>query len=160
MAAVNRIGPARRFFMHEAGGAVGDLPRLLKGEALVCAETLPQPLPRAGEELLGRRQARETFETGGHAPACGRGSEKGWRRVMAYRSLREFMAKLEAAGELVRVSEPVSTVLEMTEIQRRLLADGRPGGAVRERRSAPTASRRPCPAWSTCSARSSAWPWA
>lgn len=34
MAVVNRIGPARRFFMHEAGGAVGDLPRLLKGEAL------------------------------------------------------------------------------------------------------------------------------
>jgi 2-octaprenyl-6-methoxyphenol hydroxylase len=34
MAAVNRIGPARRFFMHEAGGAQGDLPRLLKGEAL------------------------------------------------------------------------------------------------------------------------------
>ena len=34
MAAVNRIGPARRFFMHEAGGALGDLPRLLKGEAI------------------------------------------------------------------------------------------------------------------------------
>ena len=34
IAVVNRIGPARRFFMHEAGGAVGDLPRLLKGEAL------------------------------------------------------------------------------------------------------------------------------
>jgi 2-octaprenyl-6-methoxyphenol hydroxylase len=34
MAIVNRIGPARRFFMSEAGGAVGDLPRLLKGEAL------------------------------------------------------------------------------------------------------------------------------
>lgn len=34
MAAVNRVAPARRFFMHEAGGAVGDLPRLLKGEAL------------------------------------------------------------------------------------------------------------------------------
>ncbi len=34
MAAVNRIGPARRFFMTEAGGAVGDLPRLLKGESL------------------------------------------------------------------------------------------------------------------------------
>jgi 2-octaprenyl-6-methoxyphenol hydroxylase len=34
MAVVNRIGPARRFFMHEAGGAVGDLPRLLRGEAL------------------------------------------------------------------------------------------------------------------------------
>jgi len=34
MAAVNRIGPARRFFMQEAGGAVGQLPRLLRGEAL------------------------------------------------------------------------------------------------------------------------------
>jgi len=34
MALVNRIGPARRFFMQEAGGAVGDLPRLLRGEAL------------------------------------------------------------------------------------------------------------------------------
>lgn len=34
MAAVNRIGPARKFFMQEAGGAVGDLPRLLKGESL------------------------------------------------------------------------------------------------------------------------------
>lgn len=34
MSAVNRIGPARRFFMQEAGGAMGDLPRLLRGEAL------------------------------------------------------------------------------------------------------------------------------
>ena len=34
MALVNRIGPARRFFMQEAGGATGDLPRLLRGEAL------------------------------------------------------------------------------------------------------------------------------
>jgi 2-octaprenyl-6-methoxyphenol hydroxylase len=34
MAAVNRIAPARKFFMQEAGGAVGDLPRLLRGEAL------------------------------------------------------------------------------------------------------------------------------
>jgi 2-octaprenyl-6-methoxyphenol hydroxylase len=34
MAAVNRVGPARRFFMQEAGGAVGDLPRLLRGETL------------------------------------------------------------------------------------------------------------------------------
>jgi 4-hydroxy-3-polyprenylbenzoate decarboxylase len=45
---------------------------------------------------------------------------------MAYRSLREFITKLEAAGELVRVSEPVSTVLEMTEIHRRLLKQGGP----------------------------------
>jgi 2-octaprenyl-6-methoxyphenol hydroxylase len=34
MAVVGRIGPARRFFMHEAGGALGQLPRLFKGEAL------------------------------------------------------------------------------------------------------------------------------
>ncbi len=45
---------------------------------------------------------------------------------MAYRSLREFMARLDAAGELARVSQPVSTVLEMTEIQTRLLAEGGP----------------------------------
>ena len=34
MSVVNRIGPARRLFMTEAGGALGDLPRLLKGEAI------------------------------------------------------------------------------------------------------------------------------
>ena len=45
---------------------------------------------------------------------------------MSYRSLRDFIAKLESAGELVRVREPVSTVLEMTEIQTRLIAEGGP----------------------------------
>ncbi len=44
----------------------------------------------------------------------------------AYKSLRDFIAKLEAAGELVRVSTPVSTHLEMTEIQLRLLAEKGP----------------------------------
>ena len=34
MSVVNQIGPARRFFMQDAGGATGDLPRLLRGEAL------------------------------------------------------------------------------------------------------------------------------
>jgi 2-octaprenyl-6-methoxyphenol hydroxylase len=34
MAAVNRIPALRRAFMHEAGGATGDLPKLLRGEAL------------------------------------------------------------------------------------------------------------------------------
>jgi 2-octaprenyl-6-methoxyphenol hydroxylase len=34
MAAVNRVGPARKFFMQEAGGAVGDLPKLLRGELI------------------------------------------------------------------------------------------------------------------------------
>ncbi len=45
---------------------------------------------------------------------------------MSYHSLRDFLAKLEAEGELVRVSEPVSTVLEMTEVQTRLLAERGP----------------------------------
>ena len=45
---------------------------------------------------------------------------------MAYSSLRDFIAKLESAGRLVRVAEPVSTVLEMTEIQTRLLAEEGP----------------------------------
>ncbi|ANK83421.1 MAG: hypothetical protein TEF_10725 [Rhizobiales bacterium NRL2] len=45
---------------------------------------------------------------------------------MADQSLREFMTRLEQAGELVRVKEPVSTELEMTEIQTRLLAEGGP----------------------------------
>ncbi|MFQ5562894.1 MAG: UbiD family decarboxylase [Parvularculaceae bacterium] len=45
---------------------------------------------------------------------------------MSYKSLREFIARLEEAGELVRVGEPVSTVLEMTEIQTRLLAEAGP----------------------------------
>jgi 4-hydroxy-3-polyprenylbenzoate decarboxylase len=47
-------------------------------------------------------------------------------QLSPYRSLREFIAKLEAEGELVRVREPVSTVLEMTEIQTRLIAEGGP----------------------------------
>jgi 2-octaprenyl-6-methoxyphenol hydroxylase len=34
LAAVNAIGPARRFFMRTAGGAGGELPKLLKGETL------------------------------------------------------------------------------------------------------------------------------
>ena len=45
---------------------------------------------------------------------------------MPYASLRDFIAKLESAGRLVRVSAPVSPVLEMTEIQTRLLAEGGP----------------------------------
>jgi 4-hydroxy-3-polyprenylbenzoate decarboxylase len=45
---------------------------------------------------------------------------------MAYTSLRDFLARLESSGRLVRVREPVSTDLEMTEIQTRLLAEGGP----------------------------------
>ncbi len=45
---------------------------------------------------------------------------------MAYRDLRAFIAELERLGELKRVAEPVSTVLEITEICRRLVAQGGP----------------------------------
>ncbi|MCW5751671.1 MAG: UbiD family decarboxylase, partial [Alphaproteobacteria bacterium] len=45
---------------------------------------------------------------------------------MPYASLRDFMDRLEREKRLVRVAEPVSTVLEMTEIQTRLLAEGGP----------------------------------
>src|SRR6516225_10228875 len=45
---------------------------------------------------------------------------------MPYASLRDFMARLEQAGRLVRVKAPVSPVLEMTEIQTRLLAERGP----------------------------------
>ena len=41
---------------------------------------------------------------------------------MPYDSLRDFIGRLEREQRLVRVSEPVSPVLEMTEIQTRLLA--------------------------------------
>src|SRR3981189_733380 len=47
---------------------------------------------------------------------------------MPYASLRDFIARLEAAGRLKRVRAPVSPNLEMTEIQTRLLAEGGPAG--------------------------------
>jgi 4-hydroxy-3-polyprenylbenzoate decarboxylase len=45
---------------------------------------------------------------------------------MPYSSLRDFMARLEREGRLVRVTAPVSPALEMTEIQTRLIAEGGP----------------------------------
>jgi 4-hydroxy-3-polyprenylbenzoate decarboxylase len=45
---------------------------------------------------------------------------------MPYASLRDFIARLEAAGRLVRVKTPVSPVLEITEIHTRLLAEKGP----------------------------------
>ena len=45
---------------------------------------------------------------------------------MAYRSLRDFIARLEGAGRLSRVQAPVSPHLEMTEIQTRLIANEGP----------------------------------
>ncbi len=45
---------------------------------------------------------------------------------MAFQSLRDFIDHLEKSGDLVRVSEPVSSELEMTEIQTRVIAEGGP----------------------------------
>ena len=45
---------------------------------------------------------------------------------MPYRSLREFLTRLEGEGRLLRVKTPVSPRLEMTEIQDRVLRDGGP----------------------------------
>ncbi len=46
---------------------------------------------------------------------------------MPYDSLRDFIENgLEPQGQLVRVSTPVSPILEMTEIQTRLIAEGGP----------------------------------
>jgi 4-hydroxy-3-polyprenylbenzoate decarboxylase len=45
---------------------------------------------------------------------------------MPYASLRDFIERLERNGRLVRVTEPVSPALEITEIQTRLIAEGGP----------------------------------
>ncbi|WP_246769733.1 UbiD family decarboxylase domain-containing protein, partial [Bordetella pertussis] len=45
---------------------------------------------------------------------------------MKYRDLRDFLAQLERQGELKRITAPVSTRLEMTEIADRVLRAGGP----------------------------------
>jgi len=45
---------------------------------------------------------------------------------MQYKDLRDFVAQLEAQGELKRVAQPISPRLEMTEICDRILRDGGP----------------------------------
>ena len=45
---------------------------------------------------------------------------------MAFANLRDFIEELERIGQLTRVTKPVSTVLEVTEIQTRLLAESGP----------------------------------
>src|SRR5512142_2024485 len=47
-------------------------------------------------------------------------------RAMAYRSLRAFLDRLEGAGELVRVAEPVDPVLEMAALADRAAKQGGP----------------------------------
>ena len=48
------------------------------------------------------------------------------RHLPPFRDLRSFTTHLEAKGQLVRMSEPVSVVHEITEIHRRVLRDGGP----------------------------------
>ncbi|MFA4914354.1 MAG: 3-octaprenyl-4-hydroxybenzoate decarboxylase, partial [Burkholderiaceae bacterium] len=45
---------------------------------------------------------------------------------MKYRDLRDFIAQLEQRGDLKRITAPVSTRLEMTEISDRVLRAGGP----------------------------------
>ena len=49
---------------------------------------------------------------------------------MKYCDLRDFIAQLQAMGELCRIDALVSTRLEMTEICDRVLRAGRPGASV------------------------------
>ncbi|MBF0305784.1 MAG: UbiD family decarboxylase [Alphaproteobacteria bacterium] len=63
---------------------------------------------------------------------------------MPYDSLRDFIQRLEQTGRLVRVTAPVSPVLEMTEIQTRLLAEGGPA-VLFENVTRPDGARYPMP---------------
>ena len=90
-------------------------------------------------QMMGSRiLARKPSRTDESRPPLGRSlnaPERTHIAAMPYASLRDFIDRLEAAGRLVRVAAPVSPFLEMTEIQTRLLAEGGPGGAVRECRA-------------------------
>ncbi|MGX5736328.1 UbiD family decarboxylase [Bosea thiooxidans] len=48
------------------------------------------------------------------------------RDLPRFRDLSAFLAHLEAAGQLRRIAEPVSVVHEVTEIHRRVIAEGGP----------------------------------
>src|SRR6185369_17855435 len=75
--------------------------------------------------MSGAASSRATPKTSRPCPACKPGRTS-LDCGMSYKSLRDFLVRLEKDGELIRVKEPVSTVLEMTEIQTRLIAQGGP----------------------------------
>ena len=79
---------------------------------------------------------------------------------MAYRDLRDFIAQLEAAGELKRVRASVDPRLEMTELCDRVLKAGGPAILFENPKGdfrAPGGGRFRCSA--TCSARRNASRW-
>ncbi|MFN7038513.1 MAG: hypothetical protein ACK4OM_02960, partial [Alphaproteobacteria bacterium] len=45
---------------------------------------------------------------------------------MSYKNLREFIKALEDSNQLVRITEEVSTELEITEIHTRVIAENGP----------------------------------
>ncbi len=51
---------------------------------------------------------------------------------MAFDTLQDFVAELERKGQLVRIKEPVSTNLEMTEIGRRMIEKGGPAVLIEQ----------------------------
>ena len=78
---------------------------------------------------------------------------------MAFGSYRDFVEQLDKAGELVRVTQPVATELEITELADREMK--KPGGGkallIREAdRQWP--GRLPFPSRSTRWAPANAWP--
>ena len=52
---------------------------------------------------------------------------------MSFKDLREFVSFLEQRGELKRVTAPVSSELEITEITDRMVKSGGPALLFRER---------------------------
>jgi 4-hydroxy-3-polyprenylbenzoate decarboxylase len=62
---------------------------------------------------------------------------------MAYNSFREFLVTLEKAGELKRISQPVATELEITELADREMKS--PGGGKALLIEKPTVEGRPSP---------------
>ncbi|MCK7495389.1 MAG: UbiD family decarboxylase [Comamonadaceae bacterium] len=79
---------------------------------------------------------------------------------MAYRDLRDFIAQLEAQGELKRVRAKVDPRLEMTELCDRVLQRRRAGAAVRAAEGTPDGWQHDRRCSATCSARRSASRWA
>ena len=87
----------------------------------------PGPQPRGLLQGLSQQQLGGTRDLSRGSPSIcnsvSRSSEGGWnhRHAVSYQDLRDFIAQLEARGELKRVRAPVDPRLEMTEICDRVL---------------------------------------